>query len=135
MEKLRERRPPKGQAEQRRVPEDDSPEREVHRNGRAGQSGEKFHCADGVGYKRPGDEGGQLTERLKDHAEDSGQSAEDHHRRLGRQDERVGDERDQREAVEVVGHDREGGDLGGEGEQEKFADEGGGAGGEWRGGS
>ncbi len=80
---------------------------------------EELHRPVGVGRERPGDPAGQLAERQVDKTEQERQPAQDHHGGLDGQDEGVGDQRDQRNTPELVGHDREGGQLGGQGEEQE----------------
>jgi len=86
----------------------------------AGQLRQPFHCPDGVGDERPCQVGHRLPQRLGDQAKRHRQAAQDHHRWLGRQDQRVGNQRRQRKALKMVGDHRQRGHQRRQGEEQVF---------------
>ena len=83
----------------------------------------QFHDADGVRGEGPGEPRDELSQRKDDQAGEDSQPAEDHHCGLHRQDERIGDERDEGDAFEMICHDRNGGELRGKGQDDVFVDD------------
>ncbi len=71
----------------------------------------KFDDADGIRSKRPREPCDKLSQRQADQTDEDCQSADDQDRGLRRQDEWVGNERDEGNTFEMICHDRDGGKL------------------------
>jgi hypothetical protein len=82
------------------------------------QMGEQLDSSNGVACKRLCQVSHPLPNRLRQHPQNDRRATDEHDRRLGRQDERVGDQSHQREAAKIISHDRQGRRLGRQGEQE-----------------
>ncbi len=112
------RAPAKGQEEQYPKEQHNKQERKISEdNDPVRKAIEKLHRPIRISCKWPGDPGDNLSKRDVYETEQDCQPGEDHHRRLDRQYKGVGDDRNQRDAPELVGHDGQGGQLGSQGEE------------------
>ena len=90
-----------------------------------GQAIKELDEADRIGCKRPSQPGHKLSEGEQDKAQQDCQTAEDHHAGLSRKNEGIGQRGDEAELLEMVRHDRQRGELCGEGQQHELAQPGG----------
>jgi hypothetical protein len=92
----------KSEEKQHSIEKDDEEEGEIPKNDDAvRQAGKKFHRPVGIGCERPGDPGSDLTQRQVKETEQNRRSGQHHHPGLGWQDERIGDQRHEWDALEM----------------------------------